>query len=220
VKRFKHAGLVAVAVCGIFATTAVSASAHEWEIKGSTLKSLGLESQPFASSGGKFEFDWFVFGEHQKWICSTESGSGKLLPEGKLTETIKYSGCGFTAGVFGAEGCKISTPVESQVSGELVEVGKEAYVRYSGAKTKTLIVVLTGCMSEGIWGFSGSFSALAKPFGEQVVEQPRTFSAAIDEKVGTAIAPAGSPSNIVRITGSTKDSLTGANAGVIWGAVI
>jgi hypothetical protein len=218
-KRLGRALLVVVAVCGIFAGTATSAFAHEWQIKGMSLKALGLGSQGFTSSGGKFEFDWFVLGEHQKWSCLSQSASGQLLPEGKLESTIKYSGCGFTAGVFAAEQCVISTPIESLVNGELAQVGEKAYVRYSGkAQGKTLIVKLTNCMSAGTWAFSGTFSALAEPFGVQLVEQPRTFSQAIDEANGTKIIPSGSPSNPVWVSGSAKEKLTGAFAGVIWGA--
>ena len=218
-KRLRSALLVVAAVCGVFAATATSAFAHEWEIKGMSLKSLGLGSQGFASSGGKVDFDWLLGSEHQKWSCLTQSGSGQLLPEGKLESTIKYSGCGFTAGAFAAEHCVISTPIESVVTGELAQLGEKAYVRYSGkAQGKTLIVKLTGCMSAGTWAFSGTFSALAEPFGVQFVEQPRTFSQAIDEANGTKIIPAGSPSNPVWISGSAKEKLTGGFAGAMWGA--
>ncbi len=219
-KRLRRALLVAVAVCGIFAGTATSAFAHEWEIKGMTLKTLGLGTQGFTSSGGKVDFDWLLGSEHQKWSCSTQSASGKLLPEGKLESTIKYSSCAFTAGIFAALHCAISTPVESVVTGALTQLGEKAYVRYSGqAQGKTLIVNLTGCTSAGTWGFSGTFSALAEPFETQLVEQPRTFSQAIDEANGTKIFPAGSPSNVLRISGSAKEKLAGGFVGAIWGAI-
>ncbi len=112
-KRVRVFGLTALAAFALVATTAASASAHEFLILGNPVPSGGETFTSVNKSGTKAVLKTSGL----EVLCSVVSNEGKILPAGKSDVTVKFSSCT----VDKPANCKVKEPIVVKATDVLVE---------------------------------------------------------------------------------------------------
>lgn len=163
--------LLSVAVAALaVAGTAASAQAHEYIVNGSPLGAGTETLKNLEQTGSNFIFTGKPLGVNVKIECSTvlESNgniNNKTAGQGKL----EFSECKVPA----PEGCKVKTPITTEVITALTETGEEEF-KAKGASFVT--ITLEGC-------------AVTEPFtvtGSQVCKLPGGTTPAVKHDVECA----------------------------------
>jgi hypothetical protein len=218
--NLKIMGFVITAVLAFSAVTASAASARTWTIAGSNLFAnapIQCENSfptwvKLTSKVGEIA----VVLEFPTLTCSgvlIENWGGFALGSGKLQ---------FGLGIVSKpKNCSVLANTTNALKIELIEPAGDGANRYqwfrpaSGEEITTVGISGGSCAVAGNYPLKGSIAGKGLAWGTEVVEQPLTFSAAIDAVTGKKLTFGGEPATL---EGDLISKLSAGNLGKKWGA--
>lgn len=206
ISAFAAAILVALA---FGALAAGGAQAFEWEAGGHTLVERETTSEAVTGSGGSFQLNSTVLAQSLEMNCSSASTSGSIASGGSGSSALSLSGCTIAK----PSGCAIKSPVVLESNVQLIEAGGVTYQKFTPkSESKFALLKITNCSATGNYALQGSFAGLGSQT-EKLVDQPLSFSNAINAAAGTELKLG---KQAAELAGTVEQHLSGPLSGRYW----
>ena len=208
-KRLGIALVASLALAAVFASSAFATATTTksfWREAGTKLSS-GTTKAVKCTASTPFIFKFSVAGEIEIEAQKLECPSGDVIKqEGEqaiATGTLKFSGLT----VMKPAGCKTNASITTKpLTAKTFMEGATTYERFAPTEGEVFAnVPLTECAAEGTYPAKGNvFGQAGNPTGTEAVNQPLTFSGAINTTAGGALTLG---TNAATISGKANNEL-------------